>query len=50
MRRANAKGGWVAVQKQLAGKARDLGSPSRDPVFGWGLVQAGGCGSAAARR
>ncbi|MCS6779409.1 MAG: S8 family serine peptidase [Geminicoccaceae bacterium] len=29
----------------LVGKARDLGSPGRDPVFGYGLVQAVGCRS-----
>ncbi len=28
----------------LRATARDLGEPGRDPVFGWGLVQAGGCG------
>lgn len=30
---------------RLAGAARDLGSPGRDPVFGHGLVQAVGCRS-----
>jgi hypothetical protein len=29
----------------LAGKARDLGDPGQDPVFGHGLVQAAGCRS-----
>ena len=34
---------WPALQRQLQEKARDLGAPGKDPVFGWGLVQAGGC-------
>ena len=28
------------LAEALAGAARDLGEPGRDPVFGWGLVQA----------
>ncbi|WP_291296236.1 S8 family serine peptidase [Elioraea sp.] len=34
----------AAAVRRLAGAARDLGPPGRDPVFGWGLVQpAKGC-------
>jgi hypothetical protein len=37
--------GSAALVRSLAAGARDLGAPGRDPVFGWGLVQAGGlCG------
>lgn len=35
----------VMAVRALARHARDLGKPGRDPVFGWGLVQASGsCG------
>jgi hypothetical protein len=27
------------VTRMLAGSAKDLGSPGRDPLYGWGLVQ-----------
>ena len=42
-RRAHPNASWPALQQQLQKKARDLGAPGRDPVFGWGLVQANGC-------
>ncbi len=31
---------------RLAAGARDLGAPGRDPIFGYGLLQVGGCGGA----
>ncbi|MEK6700135.1 MAG: S8 family serine peptidase [Nitrospirota bacterium] len=33
----------AALAKALQVRARDLGDKGRDPVFGWGLVQAPGC-------
>ena len=42
-RLANPKASWPVLQKQLQQKARDLGTPGKDAVFGWGLVQSGGC-------
>jgi minor extracellular protease Epr len=33
-----------ALERKLASRARDLGAPGKDPVFGWGLLQAAGCG------
>ncbi len=37
------------IVEALAGRARDLGAPGRDPTFGWGLVQAEtGCGAGVA--
>ncbi|MCR4345583.1 MAG: S8 family serine peptidase [Sulfuricaulis sp.] len=42
-RLANPKASWPALLKQLQQKSRDLGTPGRDAVFGWGLVQSGGC-------
>jgi len=29
----------AALAELLAGRARDLGAPGRDPLFGWGLLQ-----------
>jgi subtilisin family serine protease len=40
---SNPKIAWTAILEQLQARARDLGAPGKDPVFGWGLVQAGGC-------
>jgi Subtilase family len=35
----------AALAQALAARAKDLGAPGRDPVFGWGLIRAaGGCG------
>lgn len=33
---------WRDIQSNLINATRDLGRPGRDPVFGWGLVQAMG--------
>ncbi|MFA5938314.1 MAG: S8 family serine peptidase [Sinimarinibacterium sp.] len=33
----------AALREALQRKARDLGEPGFDPVYGWGLVQAKGC-------
>ena len=41
---------WTKLIEQLGARARDLGPPGRDPVYGWGLVQAGACIEATARR
>jgi subtilisin family serine protease len=30
------------ITRALASTARDLGAPGKDPVFGWGLLQAAG--------
>lgn len=30
------------LERRLAATAEDLGDPGRDPVFGWGLIRAGG--------
>ncbi len=36
---------WTVLENQLRSRAKDLGTPGRDDVFGWGLIQAlGGCG------
>jgi hypothetical protein len=36
------------IEKLLAESAEDLGEPGRDPVFGWGLLNASGlCGARA---
>jgi hypothetical protein len=45
--RLTSKNAWPALIKQLQARARDLGASGKDPVFGWGLLQVGGC---AARR
>ncbi|HRD77399.1 MAG TPA: S8 family serine peptidase [Hyphomicrobiaceae bacterium] len=29
----------ASLTERLAGSARDLGAPGRDPVYGWGLIQ-----------
>jgi len=29
--------------RQIKNKARDLGKPGKDPVFGWGMIQPGRC-------
>jgi hypothetical protein len=42
-RQSDGKLAWPAILEQLQAKARDLGAPGKDPVFGWGLVQSGGC-------
>lgn len=43
--------GREAVLRRVAEVARDLGAPGRDPVYGWGLVQAGPlCGSESVAR
>lgn len=42
-RLAHPNASWPTLQQQLQKKARDLGAPGKDPVFGWGLVQASGC-------
>jgi len=35
----------AALEQALAARAKDLGAPGRDGIFGWGLIQAtGGCG------
>lgn len=40
----NPRRPWSAITRKLQKKARDLGQPGKDPVFGWGLVQtSGGC-------
>src|SRR5690606_11017674 len=42
---------WAALIERARESARDLGAPGRDPVFGWGLVQAvGDCGAGASAR
>lgn len=41
---------WAKLIEQVGARARDLGPPGRDPVYGWGLVQAGACIAATARR
>ena len=46
-RLTHPKAPWPALEKQLQRTARDLGAPGKDPVFGWGLVQAAGCSSLA---
>lgn len=33
----------AAIETDLAARALDLGAPGRDSLFGWGLVQSGGC-------
>jgi Subtilase family len=42
-RQSDGKLAWRAILERLHATARDLGAPGKDPVFGWGLVQAGGC-------
>jgi subtilisin family serine protease len=37
---AGAPADRAALEKRLAAAAVDLGPPGRDPVFGWGLLQA----------
>lgn len=37
---AKPKTSWRTLRTRLERQARDLGSPGKDPVFGWGLVQA----------
>jgi len=43
-RQANLKRSWAEVQHDLQTQARDLGDHGKDPVFGWGLLRASGCG------
>ena len=38
------KGGWAGIQKKMQAQARDLGDQGKDPVYGFGLIQIGGCG------
>lgn len=40
---AGGAGGGPARVAQLAAQARDAGPPGRDPVYGWGLVEARPC-------
>lgn len=47
---ANPKAAWPALERQLEHTTRDLGAPGKDPVFGWGLVQAAGCSPASGKR
>jgi Subtilase family len=49
-RQRNSKSTWPAIVKQLRTRARDLGAPGKDPVFGWGLIQAAACRAPARRR
>ena len=35
----------ASARQHLAASARDLGPAGRDPVYGWGLLQAGPCGA-----
>lgn len=44
------KATWPALERQLQRAARDLGTPGKDSVFGWGLVQAAGCSPSSERR
>jgi len=43
-RALDPKGGWAGIQKKMQAQARDLGDQGKDPVFGFGLIQIGGCG------
>jgi hypothetical protein len=46
VRANNVKQSWAPVVSELQTKARDLGDKGKDPVFGWGLIQAvAACGS-----
>jgi subtilisin family serine protease len=36
----NGSGNGGDIERLLASGARDLGTPGKDPVYGWGLVQA----------
>lgn len=47
---ANPMATWPALERQLERAARDLGAPGKDPVFGWGLVQATGCSLSSGKR
>lgn len=39
-RQAKTQASWTSVIEQLQAGARDLGAPGRDPVYGYGLLQA----------
>jgi Subtilase family/IPT/TIG domain len=49
-RQSNPKATWPVLERKLEHAARDLGAPGKDPVFGWGLAQAAGCGPASGKR
>ncbi|MEE8482346.1 MAG: S8 family serine peptidase [Acidiferrobacterales bacterium] len=49
-RLANPRRSWPTITKNLQKKARDLGQAGKDPIFGWGLVQASGSCSEAVRK
>jgi len=49
-RAAQPGAGPDALEKGIQARAKDLGAPGRDPVFGWGLVQATGCGTSSRKR
>ncbi len=46
----NPKTVWSTLEQHLERTARDLGAHGKDPVFGWGLVQATGCSPASGMR
>jgi hypothetical protein len=48
-RQTDARADWPALLRTLQAAAKDLGDKGKDAVFGWGLVQIGGCGAAAKR-
>jgi subtilisin family serine protease len=48
-RMSNPKRGWKMLLRDLQTQARDLGDKGKDPVFGWGLIQAKGCGTKTAQ-
>lgn len=40
---AKPKASWPVLIEKMEHSARDLGTAGKDPVYGWGLVQASGC-------
>ncbi|MEE8429054.1 MAG: S8 family serine peptidase, partial [Gammaproteobacteria bacterium] len=49
-RLASPRRSWSTITRNLQKKARDLGQAGKDPIFGWGLVQASGSCSEAVRK
>lgn len=47
-KQAQPKAPWQKLIHHAQSEVRDLGAPGKDPVYGWGLVQAKACGKGVA--
>jgi subtilisin family serine protease len=49
LRQIQPKAQGTPLVQRAQSLVRDLGAPGKDPVYGWGLIQAPGCGEAKSR-